>query len=78
MPLISLGRRTGIVQYNDCLSRNPFGQAGLRSREELKQYEKLSNNEFKKMKNKLVIDCRRMLAQKQLDTDYYAIGIGRE
>ena len=38
-PLISLGRRTGIVQYNDCLSRNPFGQAGLRSREELKQYE---------------------------------------
>lgn len=46
MPLISLGRRTGIVQYNDCLSRNPFGQAGLRSREELKQYEKSTGNPY--------------------------------
>ena len=43
-----------------------------------KQYEKLTNNDFKQMRKKMVIDCRRMLAQKQLDTDYYAIGIGRE
>jgi hypothetical protein len=43
-----------------------------------KQYQKLSNNEFKKMKKKLIIDCRRMLAEKQLDADYYAIGLGKE
>jgi hypothetical protein len=25
-----------------------------------------------------VIDCRRMLAKKQLDVDYYAIGLGKQ
>ena len=43
-----------------------------------KQYEKLTNNDFKQMKKKLIIDCRRMLAEKQLDVDYYAIGLGKE
>jgi UDPglucose 6-dehydrogenase len=43
-----------------------------------KQYEKLNNNEFKNMTKKIVIDCRRMLVKKQLDVDYYAIGLGRE
>ena len=42
-----------------------------------KQYEKLNNNEFKNMTKKIVIDCRRMLVKKQLDVDYYAIGLGR-
>jgi UDP-glucose 6-dehydrogenase len=42
-----------------------------------KQYEKLTNNQFKYMKTKFVIDCRRMLAKKQLDVDYYAIGLGK-
>ena len=41
-------------------------------------YEKLSNNDFKKMKKKIVIDSRRILAQKQLAVDYYAIGLGKE
>lgn len=43
-----------------------------------KQYEKLVNSDFKRMKRKMVIDCRRMLAKKQLDVDYYAIGLGKE
>ena len=43
-----------------------------------KQYEKLNNNEFKYMTTKFVIDCRRMLVGKQLDIDYYAIGLGKE
>ena len=43
-----------------------------------KQYEKLNNNEFKYMKRKFVIDCRRMLVGKQLDVDYYAIGLGKQ
>ena len=42
-----------------------------------KQYEKLNNNEFKYMRSKFVIDCRRMLVGKQLDIDYYAIGLGK-
>ena len=43
-----------------------------------KQYKKLNNNEFKYMKRKFVIDCRRMLIKKQLDVDYFAIGLGKE
>lgn len=42
-----------------------------------KQYEKLSNNQFKYMTKRFVIDCRRMLVKKQIDVDYYAIGLGK-
>ena len=42
-----------------------------------KQYEKLNDNQFKYMTTKFVIDCRRMLVKKQLDVDYYAIGLGK-
>ena len=42
-----------------------------------KQYEKLSNNQFKYMTKRFVIDCRRMLVKKQLEIDYYAIGLGK-
>ena len=43
-----------------------------------KQYEKLSNNVFDNMTKKIVIDCRRVLVEKQLDVDYFAIGLGKE
>jgi UDPglucose 6-dehydrogenase len=43
-----------------------------------KQYEELTNNQFKYMKTKFVIDSRRMLVKKQLNVDYYAIGLGRK
>ena len=43
-----------------------------------KQYEKLSNNAFDNMAKKIVIDCRRVLVGKQLDVDYFAIGLGKE
>ena len=42
------------------------------------QYKKLNNNQFKYMTKKFVIDCRRMLVKKQLDVDYYAIGLGKQ
>ena len=42
-----------------------------------KQYEKLNNNSIKNMRKKLIIDCRRILVNKKLDADYYAIGIGK-
>ena len=43
-----------------------------------KQYEKLSNNAFDNMTKKIVVDCRRVLVEKQLDVDYFAIGLGKE
>jgi len=43
-----------------------------------KQYEKLNNKDFSYMSKKLVIDCRRMLLAKELDVDYFAIGLGKE
>jgi len=30
------------------------------------------------MSKKLVIDCRRVLVGKELDVDYFAIGLGKE
>ena len=42
-----------------------------------KQYEQLNNNLIKKMKKKLIIDCRRILVNKKLNADYYATGIGK-
>ena len=42
-----------------------------------KQYEQLNNNLIKKMKKKLIIDCRRILVNKKLNADYFATGIGK-
>jgi len=30
------------------------------------------------MKRKFIIDCRRILSKKELDAEYYAIGIGKK
>ena len=43
-----------------------------------KQYEKINNNLIKDMNKKLIIDCRRILMKKQLDAEYYAIGLGKK
>ena len=42
-----------------------------------KQYVTLNNNSIKHMNKKIIIDCRRVLAKKELDAEYYAIGIGK-
>jgi len=39
-------------------------------------YSKISNNEIKFMKKKLIIDTRRLLVKKKLDVEYFAVGIG--
>ncbi len=41
-----------------------------------KQFEKINNNSVRKMKKKLIIDCRRVLVGKNIAGDYNAIGIG--
>ena len=41
-----------------------------------KQFEALNNNLIRLMKRKFIIDCRRVLAKKQPNGEYFAIGIG--
>ena len=41
-----------------------------------KQYTKLNNKDLKLMKNKIIIDTRRLLTKKKLDAKYYAVGLG--
>jgi len=43
-----------------------------------KQYEKINNHIIKNMSKKLIIDCRRILMKKQLDGEYFAIGLGKK
>ncbi len=42
-----------------------------------KQYRDLDNSHFKFMKKRIIIDSRRILLEKKLDAEYYAVGIGR-
>ena len=42
-----------------------------------KQYDILNNHSIKHMNKKIIIDCRRVLVKKELDAEYYAIGIGK-
>jgi UDPglucose 6-dehydrogenase len=42
-----------------------------------KQFGELNNKSIKCMKRKLIIDCRRILVNKKLDAEYYALGIGK-
>ena len=41
-----------------------------------KQYVNLNNIDLQSMKNKIIIDTRRLLTKKKLDAKYYAIGLG--
>ena len=45
---------------------------------EWKSFRKINNNLLKKMKRKLLIDCRRMLWDRKFDVDYNALGMGKE
>jgi len=42
-----------------------------------KQFERFSNNSMKHMSRKFIIDCRRILVEKELQAEYHAIGIGK-
>ena len=66
------------IDYAESISDAISGSQCVIIMTQWKQYEKLINSDFKQMKKKMVIDCRRILAGKQLDVDYYAIGLGKE
>jgi UDPglucose 6-dehydrogenase len=40
------------------------------------QYSNLNNKDFNIMKKRIIIDSRRILAKKDLNVDYYALGVG--
>ena len=40
------------------------------------EYSKITNNTIRKMDKRIIIDSRRILAEKNIDADYEAIGIG--
>ena len=40
------------------------------------EYSKISNNNIKHMKKRIIVDSRRILKNQKLDCDYNAIGIG--
>ncbi len=42
-----------------------------------KEFEKLNASMINKMNKKFIVDCRRVLVNKELDIEYYAIGIGK-
>jgi UDPglucose 6-dehydrogenase len=42
-----------------------------------KQFERFNNNSMKCMSKKFIIDCRRILVEKELQAEYHAIGIGK-
>ena len=42
-----------------------------------KQFDKINNSSIGLMRRKFIIDCRRVLSEKQLDSEYHAIGIGK-
>lgn len=46
IPLVTMGKRSGTVQFNDCITRNLFGQADLRTREEMQQYERSTGDAY--------------------------------
>ncbi len=43
-----------------------------------KEYDGLNDALLRKMKRKFIIDCRRVLVNKKLDVQYYAIGVGEK
>ena len=42
-----------------------------------RQFEKIDDRSIKHMKRKLIIDCRRIFAEKNMGKDYFALGIGQ-
>jgi UDPglucose 6-dehydrogenase len=42
-----------------------------------KEFENIDNRTIKHMKRKLIIDCRRIFADKNMGKEYFALGIGQ-
>jgi len=66
------------IIYSESLISSLDKSYGLIIMTQWKEFESINNKLLQCMKNKLIIDSRRMLAKKELNGEYYAIGIGKE
>ncbi len=66
------------ISYSNSMEDALFNSSCAIIMTQWKQYEKINNNTVKKMKRKFIIDSRRILIKKNLDVDYFAIGLGKE
>ena len=41
------------------------------------EFDNVDNKSIRHMKRKLIIDCRRIFAEKNIDAEYFALGIGQ-
>ena len=46
VPLVTMGRQTGTVRFDDCVTRNLFGQMDLRSRAQIKEFERPTGDPY--------------------------------
>ena len=46
VPLVTMGQRTGTVRFDECVTRNLFGQMDLRSRGQIKEFEEPTGNRY--------------------------------
>ena len=66
------------IIYSKSLTSSLDKSYGVVIMTQWKQFESINNKSLQCMKNKLIIDSRRMLAKKELNGEYYAIGIGEK
>ena len=67
----------GKIEYAESISKSLEKSECVVIMVHWKEFERLNNNLINKMKKKFIIDCRRVLVKKELDAEYYAIGIGK-
>ena len=67
---------TDKISYTKSISEALKESEGVVIMTPWKQYMKLNNSDLKLMKNKVIIDTRRLLIRKKLDAKYYALGLG--
>jgi UDPglucose 6-dehydrogenase len=65
------------IEYADSVSHSLKNSQCLIIMVHWKQFEKINDNSINIMKRKFIIDCRRVLSGKKLNSNYYAVGIGK-
>jgi UDPglucose 6-dehydrogenase len=65
------------IKYADSISHSLKNSQCVIIMVHWKQFEKINDNSVNIMKRKFIIDCRRVLSGKKLNSNYHAIGIGK-
>jgi UDPglucose 6-dehydrogenase len=65
------------IKYADSISHSLKNSQCMIIMVHWKQFEKINDDSINIMKRKFIIDCRRVLSGKKLNSNYYAIGVGK-